>query len=259
MNRQRISIVKGQNRHLGATILPEDVQNKQVIWTIINQSDENIISVDQNGMVTANNIGSATVRATSKGNPARYADCIVSVGDENTEVIDSVNVVNLTELKVFLKNDPHTNPTSNSVNITRTINGTADNTFTWSGENFTWDSDKKIISIILPFECGAEYSVTDKEDATALEIESYTQRDYSSMEVVFSLCNGYATSADFVVKRLVNNEIETIWNNGGASSWNDSNLTCTMNYFNFGHSYPANSTIQYKVSYKGGPEIVYYH
>jgi len=65
---------------LTADITPEDLKNKSVTWSVYQESANNIVTVSPyNGHITAHNPGTATVRATSKGNKAKYADCEITV------------------------------------------------------------------------------------------------------------------------------------------------------------------------------------
>jgi len=57
-----LDLVKGQEETLTATVLPEDATDKTVTWT---SSNVNVVSVDQNGKVTATGGGSATISATT--------------------------------------------------------------------------------------------------------------------------------------------------------------------------------------------------
>ena len=61
---------------LNATILPENVTNKTVEWTT---SDETIVVVDENGMVTAIEVGEATITATTTDGTNLSASCKVIV------------------------------------------------------------------------------------------------------------------------------------------------------------------------------------
>ncbi|MGL4484533.1 MAG: Ig-like domain-containing protein, partial [Anaerovoracaceae bacterium] len=63
LSEKDIKLKIGEQKDLGVTILPEDASNKSVIWS---SSNENIISVDSTGTITALSGGSAiiTVRST---------------------------------------------------------------------------------------------------------------------------------------------------------------------------------------------------
>ena len=66
----------GETITLNATILPENVTNKTVEWT---SSDETIVVVDENGVVTAIAVGEATITATTVDGSNLSASCKVTV------------------------------------------------------------------------------------------------------------------------------------------------------------------------------------
>lgn len=55
-----IEIMRGETAELTATVLPENAEIKTVIWS---SSDEEIVTVDENGVITAVSTGSASVMA----------------------------------------------------------------------------------------------------------------------------------------------------------------------------------------------------
>ena len=62
LNNSRVTVEKGHTATLSATVSPVDATDKTVMWRT---SDENIATVDENGVVTAVNAGSATITATA--------------------------------------------------------------------------------------------------------------------------------------------------------------------------------------------------
>ena len=75
LNKRTISLREGRSETLTATVLPENVANKDVEWT---SSDASIARVN-NGSVTAVKAGKATITATSKADPTKSAVCEVTV------------------------------------------------------------------------------------------------------------------------------------------------------------------------------------
>lgn len=69
LNKKSLSINKGENYTLKATIEPTDATNKTIKWS---SSDTNIVKVDNSGKITAVGIGSATVTATTED--GKYTD-----------------------------------------------------------------------------------------------------------------------------------------------------------------------------------------
>ena len=62
LNNSRVTVEKGHTATLSATVSPVDATDKTVMWRT---SDEDIVTVDENGVVTAVNVGSATITATA--------------------------------------------------------------------------------------------------------------------------------------------------------------------------------------------------
>ena len=70
-----VIMVEGQQQFM-ARVLPDDATFKKVRWSV---SDENVITVDRNGLVRPVNVGNATVTATSAVYPERSATAYVTV------------------------------------------------------------------------------------------------------------------------------------------------------------------------------------
>ncbi|WP_422449135.1 Ig-like domain-containing protein, partial [Thermoanaerobacterium sp. DL9XJH110] len=71
-----VEIKVGGSKQLIAKAIPEEAFNKELIWI---SSDENVVSVTQDGIITGKSIGSATIKVQSVTNPAVYAECKVNV------------------------------------------------------------------------------------------------------------------------------------------------------------------------------------
>ncbi len=74
-----------QTEQLTAQVLPENATNKSVSW---NSSDSNIATVDQNGLVTAQTPGTATISATATDGSGMAGTCQVDVEDSSSDVND---------------------------------------------------------------------------------------------------------------------------------------------------------------------------
>lgn len=68
--------VKGESFKIGATILPEDADNKTLTWT---SSDESVATVDNMGQVIATGIGKCVISATAADGSEVNASCAVTV------------------------------------------------------------------------------------------------------------------------------------------------------------------------------------
>lgn len=76
-NEKEISLKKGDEKALSVTVSPDDATLKQVYWFT---TDENIASVDENGVVTAKNAGSASVYCITRDGNYK-SSCAVEVSE----------------------------------------------------------------------------------------------------------------------------------------------------------------------------------
>lgn len=88
LNQNEIGIKKGKSYQLVSTVLPEDANNKQVIWT---SSDPKTVSVNETtGYITGLKEGSATITVKTLINDVS-TDCVVNVTGKNV-LISSINI-----------------------------------------------------------------------------------------------------------------------------------------------------------------------
>ena len=81
LNRNELSLEKEENAYLRATVSPSNATDKTINWT---SSEPAVVSVNQNGAVTAHKPGSAIITATD-GTGRISASCVVTVpGDDET-------------------------------------------------------------------------------------------------------------------------------------------------------------------------------
>ncbi len=78
-----IGLKIGQNQQLYANVLPSDAQDRSVIWS---SSDDTIVSVDANGLVTAIKEGIATITALARDGYGATGQAIVTVGTNLPEL-----------------------------------------------------------------------------------------------------------------------------------------------------------------------------
>ena len=76
LDKTTLSLKVGETEQLHATVKPDNADNKSVLWS---SSDENILTVDQNGVINALKAGEALIIATSIDNPEAKASCRVTV------------------------------------------------------------------------------------------------------------------------------------------------------------------------------------
>ncbi len=80
LNKNTLSIPCGSSDStLSVTVNPSDASNKNVTWTVENADPSGCVSVNTSGRVTANAIGTATVKVTSAADSTKYATCTVTV------------------------------------------------------------------------------------------------------------------------------------------------------------------------------------
>ncbi len=81
LNYTSIAMMVGEVKTLIATITPTDATNKNVMWTV---SSSSVVTVDDNGVITAIGDGNAIVYAVTEDG-AKMAQCIVVVIDNECE------------------------------------------------------------------------------------------------------------------------------------------------------------------------------
>ena len=81
LSKNNLELWIGRTAPLSATVLPENTTDKKVAWT---SSNEEVVTADENGVVTAVGEGTATVTATSEDSQ-KSAVCIVTVKNDIVE------------------------------------------------------------------------------------------------------------------------------------------------------------------------------
>ena len=71
-----LSLKEGEKGSLSVTVTPEDALNRSVSWA---SSDNGVVTVDQDGNVTAVGVGTATITVTAKDGSGVSAECEVTV------------------------------------------------------------------------------------------------------------------------------------------------------------------------------------
>ena len=119
INKTETSIYVGGTENLTATIAPSDVINNTLIWS---SSDTNVATVDQNGLVTAKKLGTATITATATDGSGVSALCVVTVtGITNI-------MLNKSETSIYVEG-------TETLTATVTPNDVIYNTITWTSSN----------------------------------------------------------------------------------------------------------------------------
>ena len=76
MDESQVTIERTKTARLSVTVMPEDAGDKSVAWSSDNSK---VATVDGNGLVTAIEVGKATVTATTKDGSGLTAECVVTV------------------------------------------------------------------------------------------------------------------------------------------------------------------------------------
>ena len=79
LDKSSVTMMAGSTEQLTAQVDPSNSTNQDIIWSVISQSTDNVITVSDEGLVTAVNPGTAVIRATSNADPTIYAECSVAV------------------------------------------------------------------------------------------------------------------------------------------------------------------------------------
>lgn len=139
LNKEAISLEVGATETLIATISPEDATNQTVTW---NSSNEDVVTVADDGVVTAKSAGRASITATSEDG-SFTATCAVTV----TPSSDTRQLVNITGFRAN-KTELVKGENVGTVVLNDQSDWTASYTYTSSDENVaTIDADGTITAV----------------------------------------------------------------------------------------------------------------
>ena len=94
LNKTSLELNVGSGETLTATVKPSDATNKGVTWS---SSDSDVVSVDNNGKVTAKKAGTATITVTTKDGNYK-AECTVTVTNVNVTGVS----LNKTSMSLYI-------------------------------------------------------------------------------------------------------------------------------------------------------------
>lgn len=92
LDNEELTIVRTHTRQLTVTVLPEDADDRSVVWS---SGNEEVATVDETGLVTALKVGEASITATANDGSGVSATCVVTVTPKLAESI-SLNETELT-------------------------------------------------------------------------------------------------------------------------------------------------------------------
>ena len=84
LDNNTLTLTVGETRSLTATVLPENATNQNVSWR---SSNNNVATVDEDGVVTAISEGTATITVTTQDG-GRVAECFVTVLLEDSGTVE---------------------------------------------------------------------------------------------------------------------------------------------------------------------------
>lgn len=141
---------------LVATVNPTNATNNAVVWT---SNNEDVATVDENGLVTAIAVGGATITATAADGSNVYGSCVITVNAKPSTVsylIDATTTSQVTTNStstVTFTNSPVTVTIAKSSSSTNANNylasGTNAHTRAYSGQRFTISAGGQSISSIV--------------------------------------------------------------------------------------------------------------
>lgn len=183
LSENAMTLQKNETRTLAAAVLPEKAYNKKVTWTSDNSA---VATVDDQGVVTAHNAGTATITATAQDNTSIQAGCVVTVPMSGNEITLSSADLTITDgTKTLSVND-----------ITGQI----------TADKVAWTvSDSKIIS--MKNTSGLQNEVTGLANGTAFVYAKVTLGDGTQKTLECS-----------VTVSLVNREISAVLSSKNPSS-----------------------------------------
>lgn len=145
----------GDSQQLTATILPDDSTDTELVWS---SSDESIVSVDGNGLITALTLGEVVITVSVKNNPDVKAVC-------------HVDVIPTLATEIYLDKTSVITKEGEEFDLTATVlpDDTTDKTVAWSSsdESIATVDDNGHVTIVGYGECYITASTTDGSNLSA--------------------------------------------------------------------------------------------
>lgn len=155
---QNIKIVVGSNYQLNAIVTPATALNKNIKWR---SSDDAIVSVDDNGIITGNSIGDAVITAeTEEG--GYEAECHISVADITDFITSRFTTASFSSVNGYVTGKFNDRLTNNS---TVTIHVTGFRVVETNTERVVATADESLLGDLEPgksFTLGAEITLVYK-------------------------------------------------------------------------------------------------
>ena len=219
LNIQNITLKIGETTTLEASITPDNATNKNVIWS---SEDIDIASVDEDGKVTAKEVGKTTITVTTEDGQ-KTATCEVTVKEKQEpepepdpepkpEVIPVENVV-LNQDNVTLNIGE-----TSTLQATITPDNATNKTVTWTSEDENIASvDDGIVTAIGPGETTITVTTEDGEKTATCKITVMEEEE----ELISMISYDYTelTNQNVTATITFNRDDVTITNNNGNNKY----------------------------------------
>ena len=219
LNIQNITLKIGETTTLEASITPDNATNKNVIWS---SEDIDIASVDEDGKVTAKEVGKTTITVTTEDGQ-KTATCEVTVKEKQEpepepdpepkpEVIPVENVV-LNQDNVTLNIGE-----TSTLQATITPDNATNKTVTWTSEDENIASvDDGIVTAIGPGETTITVTTEDGEKTATCKITVMEEEE----ELISMISYDYTelTNQNVTATITFNRDDVTMTNNNGNNKY----------------------------------------
>ena len=199
-----------------ATIVPEDATNKNINWTSSNNS---VVSVDADGVVTAIAVGEAVITATATDGSGVKATCSVSVIATPAEGV-TIETPNKTTFKA-----------GESIKLNATVlpETTTDKTITWTSSNLavaTVDENGNVTAVGVGTVIITATTSNGKTYTTTLTVEPTlaTSLTLNRTSASLKVANTIQLSARFTPATTTNQTVEWSTSNESVAKVNTSGL-----------------------------------
>ncbi|MBD3921678.1 S-layer homology domain-containing protein [Paenibacillus sp. PR3] len=132
-----VKLSVGNTKQLTATVTPSNATNKDVTWSVLDNSD--VVTVDQKGLVTAKKAGSATVKVVTVDG-AKSAQTTITVSEEVfTDILDAIDAV-------YLSNNTDASNIVSNLNLVTSLSAFPDAVIAWSSDNESVVSNSGVVT-----------------------------------------------------------------------------------------------------------------
>lgn len=99
IEQQDVKLAVGESKPLTVKVKPDNTTDKTVTWSVYSSEPEQVVTVTDDGLVTAKGLGTAVVRAASNAVPELYADTTITVDRIPDGVMESLSLQGKSLLK----------------------------------------------------------------------------------------------------------------------------------------------------------------